>query len=165
MTLRSLGVFAVECLGDVDAMTEIGYYQSSRMVPLLFIGFAAMLGSLTLPHLTRDWERGNRQEVSRTLHLSLKVFALALFAGGTVLIVGAPLLYQVGLEGKYDGGLAVLPWTTIYCAWFSLNVLVELYLFCSEKAYLSAVALGVGLIALSQSRRERRRDRCLASPS
>jgi PST family polysaccharide transporter len=134
-------------MSPIEAMTEIGYYQSSRMVPLLFIGFAGMLGSMTLPHLTHDWERGKQDHVSRTLHLSIKIFALALLAGGTVLIVGAPLLYHVGLEGKYDGGLAVLPWTTIYCAWFSLNVLVELYLFCSEKSYMSAVALGIGLIA------------------
>ena len=128
-----------------EAMTEIGNYHSSRMVPLLFMGFAGMLGSMTLPHLTHDWERGDRREVSRTLHLAIKIFALALFAGGTVLIVGAPLLYNIGLQGKYDGGLAVLPWTTIYCAWSSLNVLVELYLFCSEKAHLSAIALAVGL--------------------
>ena len=133
-------------MAPAEAMVEIGNYQSARMVPLLFVGFSAMLGSLTLPHLTRDWESGDRAQVSRTLHLSIKIFAIALFAGGTVLIVGAPLLFDMGLGGKYDGGLAVLPWTTIGCAWFSLNVLVELYLFCSEKAYLSAVALAVGLV-------------------
>ena len=134
-------------MASEEAMTQIGFYQSSRMVPLLFIGFAGMLGSMTLPHLTHDWERGERQDVSRTLHLAIKIFGLALLAGGTVLLVVAPLLYEVGLEGKYNGGLAVLPWTFIYCAWFSLNVLVELYLLCSEKAFLSACALAVGLVA------------------
>ena len=131
---------------SAEALTQVGYYQSSRMIPLLFISFAGMLGSLTLPHLTHDWEKGRREEVSRTLHLAIKVFGLALLAGGTALLVVAPLLYHVGLEGKYDGGLAVLPWTCIYCAWFSLGLLVELYLQCSEKTYLCVCAFLAGLV-------------------
>ncbi len=65
---------------------------------------------------------------------------------GILLLLGAPVLFSVVLRGKYDQGLAVLPWTLTYCVWFSLITVAQNYLFCAERARLGALAFLVGLV-------------------
>jgi len=127
------------------ALAEVGNYHSSRVIPMLLVTVAAMLGSMITPHLSHDWEAGNKKLVGRRLALFLKLFGFALCVGTTAVLVVSPLLFGWAFKGKFDGGLAVLPWTLTYCTWFAMLLILQNYLWCAEKAYLSSVALGVGL--------------------
>jgi O-antigen/teichoic acid export membrane protein len=40
----------------------------------------------------------------------------------------------------------VLPWTLTYCTWFAMALIVQNYLWCAEKAWLSSLAMGAGLL-------------------
>jgi O-antigen/teichoic acid export membrane protein len=63
-----------------------------------------------------------------------------------VVLLAAPLLFDVAFRGKFPGGQAVLPWTLVYCTWFGLSLVLQNYLLCAEKARLASAALGCGLI-------------------
>lgn len=129
-----------------EALSLVGQYHSSRVVPLLFIGVAEMLAAMITPHLTHDWESGQPDAVSRRLRLMLKLAAFGLTAGGVLVLFGSPLLFAVVLGGKYSAGLAVLPWTLTYCAWSALAMLAVNYLWCAEQARLTSVTLLIGLV-------------------
>ena len=130
-----------------EALAEVGNYRSSRVLPLLLATVTSMIASVALPHLSHDWESGRRQRVSERLNLLVKVWALVLTAGGAVILLFAPLLFQVALKGKFAGGLHVLPWTLTYCTWFGLIMIVQTYLWCAEKAKTASVValIGVGV--------------------
>jgi len=124
----------------------VGCYHSSRLIPLLFVAVAALLGSMVTPHLSFDWEAGRREEVSARLNTVLKTLSLGLLAASTAVLVFAPYLFNVAFEGKFAGGLAVLPSTLAYCAWFGMFAVAQNYLWCAEKASLSSLALLIGLV-------------------
>ena len=128
------------------ALEQVGHYHSSRIVPLLFVTFATMLASVILPHLTRDWEAGRRGAASDLMVLCLKMCVLFLSVGCTAVLLCAPWLFEVGFEGKYSGGLAVLPWTLTYCAWTGMIFLAEMYLWCAEKVRLCGIAIAIGVV-------------------
>lgn len=129
-----------------EALDVVGNYHSSRVVPMLLVSIAAMLSAMIVPHLSHDWEAGRREEVVARLRLFLKLFGFTLFAGAVAVLLFSPLLFQIAFHNKYPGGQNVLPWTLIYCTWFSLSIVVQVYLLCAEKARLSSVALGCGLL-------------------
>ncbi len=68
-----------------------------------------------------------------------------MLAGGVVVLWVAPLLFHVAFEGRYDEGLAVLPWTLTYCVWYSLLLVAQNYIWCAEKTKLERVPLAAGL--------------------
>ena len=117
-----------------NALAEVGNYRSSRVVPLLLASVTAMIAAVATPHLSCDWEAGRRGRVSAQMNLLLKVLAAALTAGAVLVLAAAPLLFQVAFRGKYAGGLAVMPWTLIYCTWFGLTIVAQKYLWCAERA-------------------------------
>jgi len=127
-------------------LEQVGNYHSSRIVPVLFVAFAGMLSSVILPHLSRDWETGRREQASSRIVLSLKLCVLTLTAGSTVVLWMAPWLFDVGFQGKYSGGLAVLPWTLTYCVWTGMIFLAQMYLWCAEKVRLGSIAIGIGVV-------------------
>jgi O-antigen/teichoic acid export membrane protein len=128
-----------------DPLALVGQYHSSRVVPLLLISIAAMLGSMITPHLSCDWEAGRRDRVSLRLNLFIKLLAFALSCGAALVLAAAPLLFGVALQGKFGGGEAVLPWTLAYSVWFGISTVAQNYLWCAEKAKLASIALLVGL--------------------
>ncbi len=128
-----------------DALAMVGQYHSSRVVPVLLFSVAQMLGGMITPHLSADWEAGRRAQVSARLGLFLKGLSLALTAAGVAVLIVAPWLFGVALAGKFPEGRAVLPWTLTYCSWFGLTIVAQNYLWCAERAWLSSVALGIGL--------------------
>ena len=128
-----------------DALAEVGNYRSSRVVPLLLASVTAMIAGVATPHLSFDWEAGRRARVSDQLNLLLKVLAAGLTLAGVLILAAAPWLFQVAFRGKYAGGLAVMPWTLIYCTWFGLAIVAQKYLWCAERAGRVSVALVVGL--------------------
>jgi O-antigen/teichoic acid export membrane protein len=70
-----------------------------------------------------------------------------MFAGGVVVLWTAPLLFHVAFEGRYDEGLAVLPWTMVYCVWYGLLLVAQNYIWCAERTKLGSLPLAVGLVA------------------
>jgi O-antigen/teichoic acid export membrane protein len=129
-----------------EALDAVGNYHSSRVVPLLLVSIATMLAAMITPHLSHDWEAGRRDLVVARLGLFLKLFGFAIFAAADVVLLAAPLLFQVAFRGKFPGGEALLPWTLVYCMWFSLMLVTQSYLICAEKAWLTSLALGCGLM-------------------
>ncbi len=129
-----------------EALRQVGFYHSSRIVPLLFVGVAGLLASMITPHLTTDWEVGRRDVVVRRLNTTLKLLALATLAGSVVVLFAAPVLFVVGFENKFQGGLVVLPCTLAYCAWFGMFAVAQNYLWCAERAALATVPLAVGFV-------------------
>ena len=127
------------------ALGLVGNYHASRVAPVLLVSIAAMLAAMIIPHLSHDWEAGRRDLVAFRLRLLLKVFGLGLFAAAVAVVVVAPLLFDFAFKGKFPGGLAVLPWTLVYCCWFGMLMIAQNYLLCAEKARLGSVALLGGL--------------------
>ena len=129
-----------------EALRQVGYYHSSRIVPLLFVAVAVLLGSMITPHLSQDWESGRREAVVRRLNMVLKVLLISLFAGSIATLFIAPFLFDVAFQNKFQGGLVVLPWTLAYCTWFGTIAVAQNYLWCAERPALSSLALLSGLL-------------------
>ena len=129
-----------------EALCQVGFYHSSRIVPLLFVAVAGLLGSMITPHLSHDWESGRRDAVVRRLNLVLKVLLLSLFVASIGVLLVGPLLFEYAFQNKFQGGLVVLPWTLAYCAWFGTIAVAQNYLWCRRSPGLSSLALLVGLV-------------------
>jgi O-antigen/teichoic acid export membrane protein len=128
------------------ALTQVGYYHSSRVVPLLLISLADMLAGIVMPYLSHDWERGERRLVSERLSLILKLTAIGMLGASVLILLGAPLLFQFAFEGRYNEGLNVLPWTLTYCVWYAILIIAQNYIWCAEKTNLGSLPLGIGLV-------------------
>ncbi len=129
-----------------EALAEVGNYRSSRVLPLLLSSITVMISGALLPHLSHDWEAGRRQHVCNRLNMFLKIWSVLLTAGAAVVLFAAPTLFHAGFQGKFAGGLHVLPLTLTYCTWFGLSMLLQTYLWCSERAYVASVVAGLGVL-------------------
>ena len=133
-------------LENAAALALVGHYHASRIVPLLFLSVADLLAGVVMPYLSHDWEVGSRQRVSDRLNLVLKFTSLVMLAGGVAVLWIAPLLFHVAFQGRYDEGLAVMPWTLTYCVWYALLLVAQNYIWCAERTKLGALPLAVGLV-------------------
>ncbi len=129
-----------------DPLAEVGNYHSSRIVPLLLVSVSTLMGTMLLPHLSHDWEEGERGAVSARMNLALKLLGLLLFSGSIVILLARPWLFGVAFKGKFAGGSTVLPWTLTYCMWFGMATMAQMYLWCAERARLGCAALLTGLV-------------------
>ena len=129
------------------AVAMVGQYHSSRIIPDQMIAMAALIGGILLPYLSHDWERGDRETVVNRLNLTLKLYTLLMTAVGIGLMLCAPWLFDIVLEGKYGAGLSVTPWSIVACLWFGLYCLAINFLYCCERAGYCSVCLAVGLVA------------------
>jgi polysaccharide transporter, PST family len=132
-------------LDNDAALALVGHYHASRILPLLFLCVADLLGGVVLPHLSHDWERGARERVSDRLNLILKFASLVMLAGGVVVLWIAPWLFHVAFDGRYDEGLKVMPWTLAYCVWYGLLLVAQNYIWCAERMKLGTLPLASGL--------------------
>lgn len=132
-------------LENEAALALVGQYHASRIVPLLFLSLADLLGGAVLPYLSHDWETGARERVSDRLNTVIKLTSFVMLAGAVAVIWVAPLLFHIAFQGRYDAGLAVMPWTLTYCVWYSLLLVAQNYVWCAEKARLGTLPLVVGL--------------------
>jgi O-antigen/teichoic acid export membrane protein len=138
----------IHCSGlDPDiALEQVGHYHSSRIVPLLLVSFADLLSGLIMPHLSHDWELGHHEEVGRKLNLSVKLTGLGMHAVGVCVLLFSPFMFGVILQGRYNDGLAVLPWTLAGCVISGIYVVAQNYLWCAEHPRLAALPLAIGLL-------------------
>jgi O-antigen/teichoic acid export membrane protein len=129
-----------------EALAEVGNYRSSRVLPLLLSSITMMIAGALLPHLSHDWEAGRRKHVSDRLNMFLKVWSVLLTVGAAVVLFAGPVLFHVGFQSKFAGGLQVLPLTLTYCTWFGLCMLLQTYLWCAEKAYVASIVAALGVL-------------------
>lgn len=128
------------------ALDLVGQYHSARLLPVLLIGVAEMLATLITPHLSCDWESGNRQAVSRRLNRIVKVFGLAMLGISAGVLVAAPLVFGWAFGGKFAAGQSILPWALACCMWTGLSALTYNYLWCAERSRYVSLSLAVGLV-------------------
>ena len=128
------------------AQSAVGQYHSGRVVPLLLVSVAAVLGGVLMPYMSEAWESEQRDRAKRQLNWTIKLVALTFTAGGMLVLLLSPLLFGWVLQGRYNDGLAVLPMTLVYCIWFSLHTVGQDYLWVAEKGKWAAVATGAGLL-------------------
>jgi PST family polysaccharide transporter len=133
-------------LTSSEALDQVGHYHSSRIIPLLMVSVADLLSGLVMPYLSHDWEAGRRESVSQRLNVTIKLSAICMMGFGVAVIAAAPLLFHTVLQGKYDDGLHVLPWTLAGCVWYGVYIIAQNYLWCAEKARLSTAPLAIGLV-------------------
>lgn len=129
-----------------EALAQVGHYHSSRVVPILIISVVELLSSIVLPYLSKDWEKGQRKEVSNKINFVTKLTAIALLIGSILVLLLSPWLFEVAFRGKYNGGRMVLPMTLCYCSIFGLMVMLDNYLWCAEKGRLCTVPILVALV-------------------
>jgi O-antigen/teichoic acid export membrane protein len=139
----------VHCAGlsPVEALEKVGHYHTSRVVPLLLVSVTELLSGLLMPHLSHDWEAGRREHVSGRLNLAVKLTSIGMLLAGTCILIGSPFLFHVVLQGRYNEGLAVLPWTMAGCVWYGIYLIAQNYLWCAEKTWLATAPLALGLVA------------------
>ena len=134
--------------GDSQSrLALVGQYHTARVLPLLLASLASMLAAMILPHLSRDWEAGSRQQVGRRINLGLKLLGLSLTAASAVLLLVAPLLFRLAFADKYQQGLNILAWTLLSGVWFGVAALAQMYLWCAERAGKACLATALGLAA------------------
>lgn len=129
------------------ALEQVGQYHTARILPLLLVGVAELLGTMIIPHLAHDWEAGNRDRVAARLNLFAKMSAAGLTLAGAAVLLVAPFLFSVVFQRRFDAGALVLPWTLTYCVYFSMFAILQAYCLSCEKAYLGTLSLGIGLAA------------------
>jgi O-antigen/teichoic acid export membrane protein len=130
-------------LDATEATMAVGQYHSARLVPLLIVQLSILVGTMVVPYLSHDWEAGRRDVVRARLNLFLKVVGLGLTALAAVVLIASPLLFAGVFAGKFAAGEAILPWTLLAAAWFSMFTLARSYLWCDEHVWL----VGIGLVA------------------
>lgn len=128
------------------ALALVGAYHSARVVPSLLATGAALVASTLMPHWSHAWETGRREEVARRQLLALKLMAVGLLVAGAMVVVAAPLLFDVAFAGKYRAGQEVLPWVLAVASWTGLAAMAFNYLWCAERLGLCAATLAVGVV-------------------
>ncbi|HLA84097.1 MAG TPA: lipopolysaccharide biosynthesis protein [Thermoguttaceae bacterium] len=137
--------------GPEEGLKLVGQYHSSRVIPLLLVSIATLLGTMITPHLSHDWETGRRDRVGLRLNLFMKLLALGLAFCAVLVVLGEPILFDWVYKGKFDVGREVLPCTLAYSLWFGITLASQNYLLCAEKgrwgslALLAALVLNIGL--------------------
>jgi polysaccharide transporter, PST family len=135
-------------LDAAQATTTVGLYHSARVVPLLIVQLASLIGTMFVPYLSHEWEAGRRDAVHLRLNLFLKLIGLGLTAMTVVLLVASPILFNSVFAGKYAAGQAVLPWTLLCAMWFSMFCIARSYLWCDERVWLVCLAF-IGALAVN----------------
>ncbi|MFT5301036.1 MAG: PST family polysaccharide transporter [Mariniblastus sp.] len=128
------------------AQGAVGQYHSGRVVPLLMVSVAAMLAGVLMPYLSQAWEAGEREKATKQLKWTVKLVSIAFTAGGVLVLLFSPILFDSILQGRYDDGLAILPLTLVYCIWFGLMSVSQDYLWVAEQGKWATLANGLGLI-------------------
>jgi O-antigen/teichoic acid export membrane protein len=134
-------------LSAAEALEQVGNYHTSRVVPLLLVSVTELLTGLLMPHLSHDWEAGRHAEAGSRLNLAAKLTSIGMLFSGALVLAAGPFLFQAVLQGRYDAGLQVLPWTLAGCVWYGIYLIAQNYLWCAERTWLATAPLALGLAA------------------
>lgn len=127
------------------ALALVGAYHSARVLPSLLATGAGLVAATLMPHWSHAWETGQREQVASRQLLALKLMAFGLLSAAAIVVVAAPLLFDVAFAGKYRAGQEVLPWVLATATWTGLAAIAFNYLWCAERLSLCAATLAVGL--------------------
>lgn len=130
-----------------EALVLVGQYHSSRVVPLLLVTLSMLLSTMIVPFLSCEWEAGRRQRVSESVNTLVKLAGFGLVFAAALVLLASPLLFGWAFAGKYDAGLAVLPWTLMYSVWFGMFCMAKTYLWCDERVWLVSLSFLAGITA------------------
>lgn len=130
-----------------EVQAALGQYHSSRVVPLLMVGVAAMLSGLLLPYVSAALAAGDARRARQQLNLTIKFSSLGMLLGNALMLAAAPWMFEWLLQGKYSEGLAILPLTLVYCTWFSVLTVAQDYLWVSEKGKFAVSCMVLGLVS------------------
>ncbi len=132
-------------LDPVSASAAVGQYHSARIIPLLIVQLASMVGTMFVPYFSHDWEAGRRDVVCARVNMFLKVTGLGLLFTAAMILLASPILFVGIFQNKFGAGQAILPWTLLWAIWFSLFCIARSYLWCDERVSLINVSLIAGL--------------------
>ena len=109
-----------------DAAAAVGQYHSARVVPLLLVQLAMVIGTMFVPYFSCDWEAGRRHVVRDRLNTFLKLTGLALMATAVLILVASPILFDGVFAGKFSAGKAILSWTLLAAMWYSMYCIARI---------------------------------------
>ena len=128
-----------------EALSLVGHYHTSMLLPVLLVSVANLLVGAITPHLSHRWEEGDQHGVSARLNMTLKLTVIGMFTAGIGVLTVAPWLFHLVFGAKYDHGLAVLPWALASCVWFGMLLVSQTYVWCAEKTRRATIPLAIGL--------------------
>lgn len=131
--------------GSDEARAMVGQYHSSLVLPLILVGLAGMIGGAILPYLSHEWEVGEKRRVQQGVMAATKFVLLGFSVIAALGCVCSPILFDVILQGRYDVGSDVLPWTFVMCIWLGTTYIVLDYLWCAELGRLANIGMAVAL--------------------
>ncbi|MBI1899866.1 MAG: lipopolysaccharide biosynthesis protein [Planctomycetia bacterium] len=132
-------------LSPDEALAAVGNYHSALVLPTVMVSVTALVRTALLPHLSHDWEAGDKARVVARMNLALKLAGLGLVAASLALQTATPWIFATAFRGKFAVGLSVTPWALVFLAWSSLASLAGCYLWCAERAGWGSRALAAGL--------------------
>ncbi len=132
--------------GEAVGQAAVGQYHSGRIFPTLLMSVAMMLGGVLMPYLTADWESGQREGVQTRLRRSLIAIAVFFTIGASATQIFSPFIFTKLLQGRYDGGLSVMPMAFVFTIWYSIVFIGQNYLWVREKGKWMAIVMGIGLL-------------------
>jgi polysaccharide transporter, PST family len=132
-------------MNATDAAAAVGQYHSARVVPLLIVQLAGVIGMMFVPYFSCDWEAGRRDVVRARLNMFLKLIGMGLTAVAVLILAASPILYEHIFAGKFAQGQAILPWTLLCAVWFSMFCIAKSYLWCDERVWLVSLAFVAAL--------------------
>ena len=107
-------------------------YRASRVIRILFLSVADLLGGAVM-HTATTSELGLRRGVAQLVDTVLKVAAVTMLTSSMAVLSIAPVLFHVAFDGRFDRGLAVMPWTMTYCMSYSLLLVAQNYAWCCKR--------------------------------
>ena len=125
----------------------VGQYHSARIIPLLLTSLATMMSGILLPYLSADWESGRREHVRDLLRKAVILVSAVFTVGGAIALAISPWVFAHFLEGRYEGGLAMMPMAMTFCIWIALATIAQDYFWVAERGRWVNAAVGIGLIA------------------
>ncbi len=128
------------------ALGLVGCYHTSMLVPVLLISVANLLTGAMTPHLSHQWETGDRDGAGKRIDTAFKLASLGMFLASLCVLAVAPALFHLAFGGKYDEGLFVLPWAVASCVWFSLLLVAQTYVWCAEESRHATLPMLIGLV-------------------
>jgi len=123
----------------------VGQFHSGRIMPSLLSSLALVLGGMLLPYLASEWETGDKRKVANSLRLTLKCSSIFFVALSIASISVAPLLFKHVLQGKYDGGLEIMPQAMLHCCLAAITCLMQNYFWCAEQGKKVGIIVAIGL--------------------
>ncbi|MDA7950341.1 MAG: lipopolysaccharide biosynthesis protein [Pirellulaceae bacterium] len=137
--------FSVDDVAQATAL--VGQYHSSKIVPILLLAVASMVGGVLLPYLVKNWEEGEKHKAGFQVQFVAKILAFGFTLASFFICLISPWLYEIIFEDKYDLGLGIVPYAFAYAIWGSIGAIWITYLWCSEHVRWSIVPLAIGVVA------------------